>query len=465
MKIALIRPNSSMVACPPPIGLGYLAGYLKERRNDQILIIDARRFRLSIDEIIFQLKDFAPDIVGISALSCEAEPSHLLAEKSKKHLGSIPIVIGGPYATSLGKEILSDKNIDFVVIGEGEESFFELVKTLEQNGDLNEVLGIAFRQKGEPFFTGQRPPIANIDSLKIEWEGLKPESYFSSTLRTSENTLRRSARMLPILTSRGCPFGCYFCHNIFGRKFRARSVQSVISEIDYLVEKFKIEELEIIDDAFNLDLNRAKEILKKLSQKPYKLWLSFPNGIRADRVDEEFLDLLKSAGTYRVDYAIESASPRRQKEMGKNLNLERAKWAIEQTYKRKILTAGYFMLGFPEENLDEMKKTIEFALKSKLQVASFFYLNPFPHTPLAENNPEIKEKAQKITNWDYSTLNINLSAVPDKKLKKLRKSAYRKFYFSPFRIWSNLLLAPKNFRTLKSIIDVVKLSLKDSVKY
>ena len=465
MRIALIRPNSQIVACPPPLGLGYLAGYLLKRRKDQVLIIDARRHRLKIPRIIDQLKDFSPELVGITALSAEAIPAHNLAQAIKKSFPEIPLIIGGPYPTSLKEEILKETNFDFAVVGEGEETFFELVQTLEQGGALNQVKGLVLRSNQAPHFTGFREPIAEIDELEIEWNLLEPESYFSWRVRTSENTLRRSARLLPIFTSRGCPFSCYFCHNIFGKKFRARSPEAVLKEIDFLVERYRIKELEIVDDSFNLDLARAKEILRKLAQRPYQLWLSFPNGIRADRVDEELLDLLKQAGTYRIDYAIESANPSRQKEMGKNLNLEKARWVIEQTWEKRILSAGYFILGFPGETEEEMKKTIRFALKSRLQVASFFYLNPFPSTPLVENSPELKKKSQEIKNWDYSSLNLNISAVEDARLRKIRKWAYRRFYFSPFRLWSNLVLAPKNFRTLKSIIDIIRLSFRDSVNY
>jgi anaerobic magnesium-protoporphyrin IX monomethyl ester cyclase len=182
-------------------------------------------------------------------------------------------------------------------------------------------------------------------------------------------------------------------------------------------------------------------------------------------VDEELLDLMKAAGVYRVDYAIESANPERQVEMKKRLNLEKVKWVIGETYKRGILSAGYFILGFPGETEAEMKKTIDYALKSKLQVASFFHLKPFPGTTLVERDEKLRALSRKSELCDYSTLSMNISAVPDEKLRSLRKSAYRRFYFSPFRVWSNLKLAPKNLRTLKSVFDVVALSTRDSVNY
>jgi len=453
------------VACPPPIGLGYLAGYLLKHRRDEIEVIDARRLRLKPEAVTQRLMAMKPDLVGISALSFEAKEAEELARKFKKALPSVTIVLGGPYPSSVYESALDEDAIDFAVVGEGEQTFLELINALDKNEPLDRISGLVFRKNGKAHLVGIRAPIPEIDTLEIAWQVLKPEMYFVSRLRTSENTLRKSARLLPIFTSRGCPYSCYFCHSIFGKKFRGRSAENVLSEIDYLVKTYGVEELEVIDDSFNLDLRRAKKILKGIAERNYRLWLSFPNGIRADLIDEEFLDLMKSAGTYRVDYAIESASKDRQIEIGKRLDLEKTRWVIEQTWKRRIISDGYFILGFPGETEEEMNQTIEYALKSKLQLASFFHLKPFPGTALAKKYNKSQQAVDEAQVSDYSTLTLNLSAVPDAKLRRIRKRAYRRFYFSPFRLWSNFLLAPKNFRTLRSVLDVVLLSFKDSVNY
>jgi len=463
MKIALVRPNSIIVGCPPPLGLGYLAGYLKKHRKDEIKLIDARRWRLGHKEVVSELRDWGPDLVGLSVLSFEAKEAVNLARLIKEAIPGVIVVLGGAYPSSVRERILEEWAIDFGVIGEGERSFLELVNGLENAQGLEGISGIVLRVKGEGRFVGYREPIKEIDDLEVDWELVQPERYFSSWLRTSQNTLRRSRRMVSFLTSRGCPYGCYFCHNIFGRRFRARSVENVLKEIDYLVKRFGVEDIEINDDTFNLNLERAKEILREISKRRYKLWLSFPNGIRGDRVDEEFLDLLKSAGTYRVSYAVESADAHRQQEIGKRLDLEKVRWAIDETYRRGIHVAGFFILGFPGETEEEMRRTLEFALGSKLQTASFFHLKPFPGTVLGERYLKDEDRLESF--YDYSTLDINLSAVSDERFREIRKSAYRRFYFSPFRIWSNFMLAPKNFRTLRSIYDAVLLTIKDSVNY
>jgi anaerobic magnesium-protoporphyrin IX monomethyl ester cyclase len=470
--VLLIRPNSvNIVASPAPLGLGYLAQALRERRGDEVRILDARIRRLAEEEVLDAVRDFNPRIVGVTALSFDAKEAHHLAgliksDRSGGRDGSERIIVfGGPYASARGEPILEDSPVDYLVLGEGEATLVELINALEGQGGIEDVAGIIRRENGEPVRNRPRVPEEELDRLSVAWDLIEPERYFSPWIRTSENTLQRSSRMLSIFTSRGCPYNCIFCHNLFGRKFRARSPENVVQEIRYLAENYRTREFEIIDDSFNLDLERAKTIARMTAELPVKLHLTFPNGLRADRMDEELLSLLKRAGTYRIDYAVESAIPRVQEMMGKRLDLSRAAEVIAETSSRRILTAGYFILGFPGETEHEMRATVEWALNSRLHIASFFYLHPFPGTPLANSSPELAARVKNMDFSDYSTITINLSAVPDELMRKIRRSAYRGFYFHPSRIARNLRDAPKNFRTLMSVFDIIRLSLKDSVNY
>jgi len=470
--VLLIRPNSvNIVASPAPLGLGYLAQALRSSRNDEVKILDARIGRLAPEEVLHAVREFAPRVVGISALSLDAKEAHHLARliKSERPGGKgrpePTIVLGGAYASARGEPILEDMSVDYLVLGEGEATLAELINALEGQGEIENVAGIIRRDNGKPVRNRPRVPEEDLDRLSVAWDLIGPERYFSPWARTSENTLQRSSRMMSILTSRGCPYNCIFCHNLFGKKFRARTPENVVQEIKELALRYRAREFEIIDDSFNLDLDRAKTIARLLAELPVKLHFTFPNGLRADRMDENLLDLLKSAGTYRIDYAVESAVPRIQKMMGKRLNLSRTKEVIAETSRRRILTAGYFILGFPGETEQEMQATVEWALRSKLHIASFFYLHPFPGTPLANSSPELAARVRDTDFSDYSTITINLSAIPDDLMRKIRRSAYRGFYFHPSRIARNLRDAPKNFRTLISVFDIIRLSLKDSVNY
>jgi anaerobic magnesium-protoporphyrin IX monomethyl ester cyclase len=465
LRVLLIRPNSIIIPSPVPLGLGYLAQALRESRGDDVRILDARILRLDPAEVLAEAKEFDPQVTGISALSFDAKESHQLAGLIKKDLPESTVVLGGPYASARGEPILDDPSIDYLVLGEGEAALVELLNALEGNGRIEDVAGIIWREGGGIARNSPRQLESDLDRLSVAWDLVGPEKYFSPWARTSENTLRKSSRMLSIFTSRGCPFNCIFCHNIFGRKFRARTPENVVQEIRYLHDKYGVKEFEIVDDGFNLDLARAKDITRGTAELGLRLNLAFPNGLRADRMDRELIDLLKRAGTYRIDYAVESATPRLQEAMGKRLDLEKTREVIAETAGRRILTGGYFILGFPGETREEMEATVEWALRSRLHIASFFYLNPFPGTPLAESDPEIADRVRNLDFSDYSTISINLSAVPDKVMTDIRKSAYRRFYFHPGRILRNIWDAPKTPRTLISVVDVFRLSLKDSVNY
>jgi len=463
MRILLIRPNSIIIATPVPLGLGYIASYLLRRRpEDQVKIIDARNLRMSNAQVVEQAKKFAPDLIGISAINFEADQVHKLTRLLKGALGPVPIVLGGPYASANRDAILEqDADLDYVVVCEGEQSFFELVQKLEKQEPVAGVAGIIFREDGAVKFTGERAVIDDLDQLDFDWELVNPRSYYRRRGRNSENIVKYSHKTLTILTSRGCPYGCIFCHNIFGRKFRKRSAENVVNEIALLKEKYSVEELEIVDDSFNMDLKRAKQICRAIIERKLKIHIALPNGIRGDIVDEEFLDLLKQAGFYRIAFAVESASPRIQEIMKKKIDLEKVKWAISEVSKRGMIATGYFIMGFPTETEQDIRMTIDFARSSKLNVASFFYLNPFPGTEVAKMAGE--EKVLDKLFRDYSTMTVNLSAVDDQTLHRLNKAAYRGFYVSPGRAWRTLKVVPRNFRTFINMFLVFKLLFQDSV--
>jgi len=463
MRILFIRPNSRIIATPVPLGIGYVASYLLSKRpEDLVKIIDARNRRLSPERVVAEAEKFDPDLVGLSAINFEADQVKILSPLLKQALPDKPIVLGGPYASANREAILlQDPNIDYLALCEGEETFYELVQALERNQDPSGVAGIIFRQDGRIKFTGERPPVQELDSLPFNWELLDPKSYFLRRGRNSENIVKYSHRTLSIITSRGCPYGCIFCHNLFGKKFRARSAEQVVSEVAIITEKYGVRELEMVDDSFNLDLLRAKEICRGIIARVPGLHLSLPNGIRGDLVDEEFLDLLKKAGFYRIAFAVESASPRIQKLIKKKINLDKVQWAIAETSKRGMVASGYFIMGFPEETEQDLELTIKFARESKLSVASFWYLNPFPGTEVAKMAGE--EKLSERLFRDYNTMTVNLSAVSDAKLHQLNKRAYRQFYLHPARLWRILRVAPKNFRTLLNAFLVFRLFFQDSV--
>lgn len=455
-----------MVVTPPPVGLGYLSHAVKNARGDEVLIVDGRRFRLSDETIVQKAEDFSPDAIGVTAMTFEASEAASLISRLKQKWPEIPVILGGPHATGFGPSLLETVDADFLAVGEGEDTLIELLNVLENGGDRSNIKGIAWRDvEGEVVFNGSRESVVDMESLEIDWEGIAPENYFGMWTRNAMNTVARSARRLPVFTSRGCPYGCAYCHHIFGRKYRAFDTGRIVAEMIFLRDRYGVREFEIIDDTFNLQLGRAKNVMQEIIAQKLGCSLTFTNGLRADRMDEELLDLMVRAGTYRIDYAIESASRRIQKLVHKNLDLDRAREVVNMTADRRIVTGTYNMLGFPGETEDEMAKTIDFAVSLKNHIASFFYLMPFPGTELADSDPAVSEKVRRLDFGDASGIALNLSAAPDDVLKRMRRSGYRRFYSSPRRMARILRDAPRNPRLLASALAAVRLSFQESVNY
>jgi radical SAM superfamily enzyme YgiQ (UPF0313 family) len=247
-----------------------------------------------------------------------------------------------------------------------------------------------------------------------------------------------------MFSSRACPWRCSYCHNSYGKQFRERSAAHVLAEIELLVEKHGVKELVFMDDIFNFRPERAKAIAQGIIDKGWKLALTFPNGFRGDILDEELVVLLKKAGMYRCMVAVESASPRLQKVMKKNLKVDKVRSIVDFIAKEGVMVHGAFMLGFPSETEEEMEETIEWAATSAFHTAAFFRVIPFKGTALYE---QIRHAGYELpTDWskyEPYQAEINLSEVPESRIFELRKKAYRRFYLNPRRLWRIFELIPQ----------------------
>ncbi len=462
MNILLLRPHSDIPAAPPPIGLMYLAGYIREfADHHNVTIYDARVKQTPVHKLKGVISAAKPDIVGITSFSMEAKQAHQIAALSKELYPKVPVIVGGPYASSDPTNAGNDPNIDAVVLGEGEVTFLKLLETMENGASWEEVGGIQYRRNGELIYTGAMEVVDNPDDIPFPaWDMINLEDYFrpSASKRRLTNPLQMRERGISVFSSRGCPYQCTYCHNIFGKKLRKRSPENVLAELKWLNSNFAVNEIEFIDDVFNLDLDRAKRIMDLIIESNLDLKISYPNGLRADRMDEELILKMKKAGCYRINYAVESGSERIQRRMKKNLNLSKALEIINFTAKQGISTGGFFMLGFPDETEEEMRMTIDFALKSKFHTASFFILTPFPGTKMYDEAVTAGFDMEAMYS-DYGSVSANLSRnVPSKRILQLRKQAFRKFYFNPVRIWNIYRTTPNKKAIFRNVLRTAKIS-------
>ncbi|MCK5605262.1 cobalamin-dependent protein [Candidatus Pacearchaeota archaeon] len=444
-KILLIKASKQPERCTfphivsPPLGVMYLASALRNKGH-QVKIVDMWLDYLDISGALKEFRKFRPDIVGVSSLNAEATLTHQLAKEIKKE-SSCKVVVGGPYATTSAESAFNDSNIDYLVLGEGEQTLPELVGAVSGGRDLSQIKGITFKANGNLIKTPPREFIQNLDELPFpSWDLIRIDEY-GRYWRTS--VLRSRRTYMPIITSRGCPYQCTFCHNLFGRRFRVRSAENVFSEIETLYNTHGIRDFEVMDDCFNLDKERALKICDLIISSGIKIGLCIPQGLRGDIVDKELLLKLRQAGTYQISYAVETGSLRLQKMIKKNIDLTKIEKVIAETAKLGIIVNGFFMIGFPTETRKDLRDTVRFALKSKFDTMSAFMVNPFPSTELYQ----MVKKSGKFRDIDFEDYSywysdINVSEVSDKELLSAQRNLYRRFYLDPKRIFRLALRFP-----------------------
>jgi radical SAM superfamily enzyme YgiQ (UPF0313 family) len=406
-----------------PLGIMYIASVLLQEGH-VAHIVDMKVEGMSVDQALEEVRRIGPDILGITAMTYESVCMHELARRVRAEIPHVPIVVGGAHPANEPEETLERNSaIDYVCIGEGEDTMAELVSTLQENGDVGEVRGLAYRDNGHRVRSPPRPFIEDIDRLPFPAWGLTPIKKYFTMERGGILFCHRE--FMTVISSRGCPYRCAYCHRNLG-----------------------------MDDMFNLDRKRVQELCGLINERGLDIKITFPNGLRADLMDEETLQALKKAGMYRTMYAIETASPRLQKYIDKNVKLDKAREIIEKTVKMGVMTHGAFMLGFPTETEEEMCKTIDFALSSRFHTAAFYRVMPFRGSALYDMVRERKPHANlDPTNFEYHSSDINMSEVEESRLTVLRKRAYRKFYMNPVRLFrllyrlpNKLVLLPHLFR-------------------
>ncbi|NMC08387.1 MAG: B12-binding domain-containing radical SAM protein, partial [Candidatus Lokiarchaeota archaeon] len=283
MKIVLIVPNyldsAVLISASfyPPLGIAMVGASLQKHGYD-VSIIDATAERMNIHALTRAVSRLKPDMIGFTTNISYAHKTTLTARWLKHYLPGIPIVFGGPWATSRPEYLLSINAIDYVVLGEGEETIVDLAHAIERKLDVSDVAGIAYRRDGKVIKTTPRPFNENLDALPFPAWDLLPghEKYFWDP---------KGRHYYPVMTSRGCPYGCINCSKlVHGYKLRYRSVENVMAEIRYIHDRFKADEVIIIDDGFNFDIDRAERICDEITRLGFKIHLRFTNGLRADKI-------------------------------------------------------------------------------------------------------------------------------------------------------------------------------------
>ena len=415
----------------PPLGLLYLSAALKKAGYKDISLLHLGLENLSEAGLESELGRLKPDLVGISAMTSECGSMHLAAAAAKK-TGAL-VVAGGAHPTAYVAECLADENIDLVVRNEGELTFPELVKAYENKTGFEGIKGISFRRDGEIVYNPPREFIEDLDSLPFpDWGLTDPDRYKDFV---PHSPMLYGRRYMPLFTSRGCPFKCTYCHSIFGKKFRAHSPERVLEELRRLKEEHGISDIEISDDSFNIDRNRAAAIMRGIISKDLKPNLFFGNGLRAELLDADLVDLFSKAGVKYVCAAIETASLRLREKIKKNADLERLREAVKLLVEKKIFVNGFVMMGFPDETLKEMLVTARYLWSLPLHSFLLFFCRGYAGAELCDTLPAGKKIDPKKDNTCFVPAGgcSNLPAWQLLAMKQLTTAGF--YFFNPARIY------------------------------
>jgi radical SAM superfamily enzyme YgiQ (UPF0313 family) len=348
---------------PIPKQFSYLKQYYPANDLSPFkLFTHYRYFGLSFNEIQEQINSFHPDLIGISI---NFTPYFDLALETAKQCKSIfpdvQVVAGGHHATAVPEDVLKTEFFDFVILGEGENRILQLINCISKNDVslIKEIDGIAFRDHGQIVINSIKSHIQNLDQLPI---------------------LDIKNEIGMIITSRGCPQNCNFCSiaNVMGKKVRFRSIESVINEIEVGI-KNGVRKFDFEDDNLTIDRNRAKKLFGEIINRfsGYNLMLSAMNGILADTLDEELIELMKLAGFEWLNIPLVSGSPEIQQRIERNQSYQHFSKVVYRAKKYGLKIVAYLIIGLPEDSLDQMIADIVFLAGLPVLIGpSIFYPPP-----------------------------------------------------------------------------------------
>ena len=336
------------------------------------------------------------------------------------------------------------EDADFLFKGEAEAAFPKLLDIIGKGkGDLESVPGLVWREGGQ-VRSNAASFIEDLDAIGLPaWDLIHPEDYPES----QHGAFFRKFPIAPIMITRGCPYPCAFCAGgvVSGKKIRKRSIESVLGEIKTLYKDHGIREFHVIDDNFTMDASYAKEFLRRLKGIGLDISWAVPNGVRMETLDPEILKLMKDTGLYLISLGIESGSDEILRLMKKGNTVSRIRECVRMINDSGIDVAGFFILGYPGETEESIKKTIRFSLELGLVRANFFTYLPFPGS---ESYDQLASSGElDRVDWDnfyFMNAAYVTPGLTRKGLKNLQRIAFAKFYLRP-----KIMLY--NIRSVKSV--------------
>ena len=442
MRVLLASPESGVWTSRKhiPLGLGYLAGVLRENGH-QVNIFDAAIEDEPLETVV---RRGGYEMLGITAVTPLIDDAWAMAKRGKA-LGLIT-VLGGPHLTLMPEESIGPEHpeVDYVIQGEADVSILEFVDALEGRRAMETVHGLYWRKNGELVVNAPSGLIPDLDSIPYPAHDLFKITRYTN-LQPLTDGLDTKARAYTIMTSRGCPYKCTYCSKpITGDTWRPRSVDNVIGEWRWLVKDLRATEIGLTDDIWNLKLDRAKELCRRITAEGLNTvpWVTV-HGMKVNHADAELFQLMKQAGCKRVGFGVESGDPTILRNViKKSQSLDQVRNAFRWAKEAKLQTMGFFIFGMPQETEETMEKTIKFALELDPDLANFMLATPYPGTEMYD----VIEKYGNIFANEWADYAIQSDKArfsmpgydPDMVVRKW-KEAYRRFYlYRPKRVWQKV---------------------------
>jgi anaerobic magnesium-protoporphyrin IX monomethyl ester cyclase len=383
-----------------PLGLAYIAAMIEKTGKYEIKVLDALiegnlhgreyknkqiRYGMSDEEIHSEIHLYNPDIIGISCLFAAMEKDVSIVLSIAKNINkNIKTVLGGANASSGGKPFIETNTVcDFVLTGEGDLTFVELIESIKIDKGFDKIGGLMYRENGSVKVVPKTKYIEDLDSIPFPARHLLPMDKYLE-IATAHSGYKNKP-FTAMISSRGCPAKCSFCSlaNHWGKVQRKRSAKNILDEIEYLIKEYGIKEIHFEDDNLTADKKRALEIFNGMIERKFNISWVVPSGMAIFSLDDELLEKMKESGCYSISLAIENANQDiLTKLMNKPVDLKKVKPLVDKIRKLGMDARGFFILGFPGETKADMERTIQFAKELELDWSYFFLFSPLPETSI-----------------------------------------------------------------------------------
>jgi anaerobic magnesium-protoporphyrin IX monomethyl ester cyclase len=410
----------------PSLALAQLAAWVRQE-GFPVQIIDLHAENLQPADAADRVRDYAPDIIALTSKTLGWPAVIEIAQMARVAAPRAKIIVGGPQITIYPKESLTWDIFDLGVMGDGEETFLEICERVESGSELSGIPGTVFRfSNGEIEQYAARPVPKDIDRYPMPaWDLLDVDRYHCLTL------LKPFATMV---TTRGCPWHCGYCSQVYSDKLRFRSPELVVEEMEFLEKTYGVKEIVFFDETFTIGKKRMKKLAEEILRRGLKV--KFNIRARVDTVDREVLTWLKKAGLRSIHMGVEAGTDRVLKIMNKQITREQTTEAFRIARELGIETRGYFMIGYYDATPADVEETIKFASSIGLDWASFSVATALPATDLYRISQERGYVDGDF--WRRYTINgggpipqLETETFTAEQLRSYRTKAYLNFYLRP----------------------------------